>query len=414
MVYHAPAAGHTVRLFPPPMTRTHPDTASAAEELRRRNREATALYEIGRQIAASFEIETILSLIVQNAQWLLETHFAGVALFEGESHRPVWRARSGADRELLASLAQQAVLASVIDARGPVQRDLGGAAGEQGQPFASALAVPLASKGKVLGVLVAAHHSPRTYTADEERLLLNVAGQAAVALENVRLYQATLDSAEQLRALTQRLATVQEEERARVSRELHDSVGQALTAIRLHLALLQKEAGIRRGRPGEILDGLFALADETLEEIRQMAFELRPAILDDVGLPAAVRIYAERFAKRSDIRVDLECPPELGLRSPVAEASLFRVIQEALTNVAKHAGAACVRVTMERTPEGLVLDIVDDGDGFDPSIRDTGEVHRGFGILSMRERVEAMNGTFALRSAAGQGTRVHVEVPLTP
>lgn len=396
------------------MTRTLPDTASAAEELRRRNREATALYEIGRQIAASFEIETILSLIVQNAQWLLETHFAGVALFEGESHQPAWRARSGADRELLASLAQQDVLALVMDARGPVQRDLGPAAGDQGQHFASALAVPLASKGKVLGVLVAAHHSPRIYTADEERLLLNVAGQAAVALENVRLYQVTLDSAEQLRALTQRLATVQEEERARVSRELHDSVGQALTAIRLHLALLQKEAGIRGGRPGEILDGLFALADETLEEIRQMAFELRPAILDDVGLPAAVRIYAERFAKRSGIRVDLECPPELGLRSPVAEASLFRVIQEALTNVAKHAGAASVRVTMERTPEGLVLEVADDGCGFDPSARDAGEVRRGFGILSMRERVEAMDGRFALRSAAGQGTCLHVEVPLTP
>jgi signal transduction histidine kinase len=235
-----------------------------------------------------------------------------------------------------------------------------------------------------------------------------------VALENVRLYQATLDSTEQLRALTQRLATVQEEERARVSRELHDSVGQALTAIRLHLALLQKEAGIRGGRPGEILDGLFALADETLEEIRQMAFELRPAILDDVGLPAAVRIYAERFAKRSGIRVDLECPPELGLRSPVAEASLFRVIQEALTNVAKHAGAACVRVKLERTPEGLVLDVADDGCGFDPSPRDAGEFRGGFGILSMRERVEALDGSFTLRTAAGHGTSLHMEVPLTP
>lgn len=396
------------------MTRTLPDTASAAEELRRRNREATALYEIGRQIAASFEIETILSLIVQNAQWLLETHFAGVALFEGESLRPAWRARSGADRELLASLVRQEVLGLVMDGRGPVQRDLGPAAGDQGQSFASVLAVPLASKGKMLGVLVAAHHSPRTYTADEERLLLNVAGQAAVALENVRLYQATLDSTEQLRALTQRLAKVQEEERARVSRELHDSVGQALTAIRLHLELLQKETGIRGGRPGEILEGLFALADETLEEIRQMAFELRPAILDDVGLPAAVRIYADRYAKRSGIRVDLECPPDLGLRSPEAEASLFRVIQEALTNVAKHAGAASVRVKLERTPEGLVLDIADDGCGFDPSPRDAGELRRGFGILGMRERVEALNGSFALRTATGQGTRLHMEVPLTP
>jgi signal transduction histidine kinase len=394
------------------MTRTLPDTASAAEELRRRNREATALYEIGRQIAASFEIETILSLIVQNAQWLLETHFAGVALFEGESLRPAWRARSGADRELLASLVRQEIPVLVMDGRGPVQRDLGPVAGNQS--FASVLAVPLASKGKVLGVLVAAHHSPRTYTADEERLLLNVAGQAAVALENVRLYQATLDSTDQLRALTQRLAKVQEEERARVSRELHDSVGQALTAIRLHLELLQKETGIRGGRPGEILEGLFALADETLEEIRQMAFELRPAILDDVGLPAAVRIYAERFAKRSGIRVDLECPPELGLRSPEAEASLFRVIQEALTNVAKHAGAASVRVKLERTPEGLVLDVADDGCGFDPSPRDAGEFRRGFGILSMRERVEALNGSFTLRTATGRGTRLHMEVPLTP
>jgi signal transduction histidine kinase len=394
------------------MTRTLPDTASAAEELRRRNREATALYEIGRQIAASFEIETILSLIVQNAQWLLETHFAGVALFEGESLRPAWRARSGADRELLASLVRQEIPVLVMDGRGPVQRDLGPVAGDQS--FASVLAVPLASKGKVLGVLVAAHHSPRTYTADEERLLLNVAGQAAVALENVRLYQATLDSTDQLRALTQRLAKVQEEERARVSRELHDSVGQALTAIRLHLELLQKETGIRGGRPGEILEGLFALADETLEEIRQMAFELRPAILDDVGLPAAVRIYAERFAKRSGIRVDLECPPELGLRSPEAEASLFRVIQEALTNVAKHAGAASVRVKLERTPEGLVLDVADDGCGFDPSPRDAGEFRRGFGILSMRERVEALNGSFTLRTATGRGTRLHMEVPLTP
>jgi signal transduction histidine kinase len=226
------------------------------------------------------------------------------------------------------------------------------------------------------------------------------------------LYEATLGYAEQLRALTQRLETVQEEERGRVSRELHDSVGQALTAIRLHLGVLQKGAGITDGKPREILDGLYALVDETLEEIRQLAFELRPAILDDVGLPAALRIYTERFEKRTDVAVDLECPADLGPRSPLAEATLFRVVQESLTNVAKHAGARVVRVRLDRTPEGLALDLVDDGKGFDTMHRDAGAAVSGFGILGMRERVEGMAGTFTLESATGRGTRIHVEVPL--
>jgi len=392
------------------------DTAAAAEELRRRNREATALYEIGRQLAASFDVDTILSLIVKNTRWLLEAHFAGVALYDGAEPSWTWRMATGETREgmLLDRLVERNVLAKVLERQMPVQTGLDTTAGGASSPFLSALAVPLAWKGELMGVLVAAHRIPYVYSEDEQRLLLNIASQAAVTLDNARLYQATAENAEQLKALSSRLAGVQEEERSRLSRELHDGIGQALTAVRLHLDLLQKEAPITGEKARETLDGIYAILDETLQEIRQIAFDLRPAVLDDVGLAAAVRIFIERFQRRTGITVELVCPQDRGVRSPVAEGTLFRVLQESLTNVAKHAGAKHVNVSLSRSGEYLVLSVKDDGEGFEIARGRDRSPRGGIGILGMRERVEEVGGEFFIESKHHLGTALVAKVPLTP
>lgn len=209
-----------------------------------------------------------------------------------------------------------------------------------------------------------------------------------------------------LRELSSRTAALEEDERRAIARELHDSAGQALTAIRIHVQLLRDKLGDDHPMK-KLAAQTVTMTDETLEEIRRAVRMLGPAILDHVGLAQALERYCDDFAERT--RLEMEHAIDLGpdRLSPAVEGACYRIAQEALTNVAKHSKASRVRVSLARQGAGVVLEVEDDGRGYV-----TTERGDGHGMTSMRERAELLGGTFEIRGSPGKGTRVRAELPL--
>jgi signal transduction histidine kinase len=242
-------------------------------------------------------------------------------------------------------------------------------------------------------------------------LLKAIADQAAQAISNARLLQETRQQGEQLHALSARLAAAEEAERRRLARELHDQVGQSLTALSINLNLVHSQLPDTSIKEKQRLDDSLKLVEETAEHIRDVMAELRPAVLDDYGLFAALRWHGERVSGFAPVDIVVE-GAELSPRLPQAiETALFRIAQEALTNVTRHAQASQARITLEGVPGLARLTLADDGIGFDPERPKVGERPK-WGLLTMRERIEAVGGRLRVESATGQGTRVIVEAPL--
>jgi signal transduction histidine kinase len=221
-----------------------------------------------------------------------------------------------------------------------------------------------------------------------------------------------LQNARDLQRLSAKIVSVQEDERRTIARELHDEVGQVLTAIKVELALAQRHIETAGG-PHRALDNARTIADRALHTVRDLSHLLHPAMLDDLGLPAAVDSYLQEFGKRHGIRVELLQAGMHDRLDSATEAAAYRIVQEALTNVANHARAAECRIQLQRLPTTLMVIIDDDGQGFDPATASTG-ARRGLGLLGIRERVAQLLGTLRLESAPGKGTRLTVVLPAVP
>ena len=216
---------------------------------------------------------------------------------------------------------------------------------------------------------------------------------------------------DRLRSLTAQLADVSEAERKRLSQELHDQVGQNLTALGINLNIIRAEAA-----PGASvslltrLDDSLSLVEQTTQRIRDVMVDLRPPVLDDYGLVAALKWYGRRFNQRTNIVMSVNGEEPSPRLSPHLENVLFRIAQEALTNVTKHAQAAKVEVTIEECSGIVSLIIADDGIGFDPAHDAEGKGNQGWGIITMMERAEAEGGHCRIESRPVGGTQVIVEV----
>lgn len=217
-----------------------------------------------------------------------------------------------------------------------------------------------------------------------------------------------------LQHLSSKLITAQEEERRSIARELHDEVGQVLTAIKVELALAE-HAIAAAGGPAGTLAGARIIADGALHTVRDLSHLLHPALLDDLGLREAAEWYLRGFGKRHGLRVDLQHDRMDERFSMETEASAFRIIQEGLTNIAKHAKATSCRVYLQRLPHTILITLEDDGIGFDVA---EDEQHRGarhgLGLVGIRERATHLRGTMRLESTVGNGTRLTVELPARP
>jgi signal transduction histidine kinase len=313
----------------------------------------------------------------------------------------------------------ESALHFVLRTREPMRWDDGTSSRElledeyiQRQRPRSVLCLPIVKQNASLGALYLENSlTPRVFTASRLALLELLAAQAAISLENARLYGDLRQSESSLADLAGRLIHAQEEERRRIGRELHDHISQrlALLAIRLDQA-----AGPTESRARDAARAVFAeLAHETREigqDIHDLSHRLHSTMLEHLGLvPALKRLIAE-FSERHRLAIDFAPGPLPAAVSPDVSLCLFRIVEEALTNVAKHSGAQTVRVSVVEALDGIRVTVDDDGAGFDPKVLNRAA---GLGLMSMRERVRLVHGTLDIDSGASQGTRIEAWTPAT-
>jgi signal transduction histidine kinase len=216
--------------------------------------------------------------------------------------------------------------------------------------------------------------------------------------------------ADELHHLSAKLITAQEEERRTIARELHDEVGQVLTAIKVELAVAQHAIESTGGQAGVLSDAR-SITDGALQTVRDLSHLLHPALLDDLGLPDAVAWHVRGLARRYGLRAEvLHDRMEERLTSEI-EVAAYRIIQEALTNVVKHSHATSCRVYLQRLSNTLLITVEDDGTGFDATEINRADGRRGLGLIGIRERVVQLLGTLRLETAPSKGTRITVELP---
>jgi signal transduction histidine kinase len=218
-------------------------------------------------------------------------------------------------------------------------------------------------------------------------------------------YHESVRHGRELKDLSRRLVDAQEQERQAISRDLHDHVGQSLAALLMDVQSLVDSHTISGPDRGTI-EKIKALAEECAKEVRNIALLLRPSMLDDLGLLAALEWQGREVSRRSGLIVDVVVDEAVDNLSDEQKTCIYRVVQEGLHNSAKHANASHVHVSVREVPNHLILSIEDDGIGFDPSRR------RGMGILGMQERATRLEGAFAIDSSPGRGTRLRVDLPL--
>lgn len=262
-----------------------------------------------------------------------------------------------------------------------------------------------------IGCINAFYAGPsRTISEDEQKLFKGLADQAALAIANARLFERVLDGQERMRHLNVQVLTAQEEERRRLSRELHDESGQALTALKIYLELILADLPENLAPIRVRIEEAAELAGATLEQIRLLAQALRPPALDTLGLNAALEDYCREFSKRTRTPI-IYCGLDMVFQHDAFNICLYRFLQEALTNVAKHAQAKRVQVHLQLEEGCVCLTVKDDGQGFKKEWMTGGNV-KGIGLLGMKERLEALGGTLRMESRAGHGTCLTASIPM--
>lgn len=395
--------------------------------LERRLRESEAVAHISRVLSQTLEPQSILDLIAATAQSIVpQTDWTIIHLLRGRPERLYPAASAGnvppAEEYIMPpnqGIAGHVVIEGHLINVSDVLEDDRASEFARSVGVRSLLVAPIQSRSRVIGTISSVSRQPQTFNAEDEHLMTILASQAAMAIENAQLFDShrrarsiAEHQRERLRQLTQRIVSAQEEERLRISRELHDEAGQALTSLKISLDLIRvglpPEQDALRGR----LAGVAALADETMETLRTLAHDLRPPGLDAFGLNVALEGLCYDYGARTQLAIaysGLELP-EL----PTAVAlSIYRLVQEALTNIVKHADARQAKVKLSRDDNHLCVEVVDDGQGFVPDTEAENLRRRGgIGLVNMRERAELLGGTLEIDTSPGRGTRLLARIPV--
>ena len=384
----------------------------SAERLQRSLDALLGLYEAGQILSSSLEREEIGSRLLEIASRVSNLTAAVISIPDEDGQLRIWRS-SG-----LEGLWRQARFApEAVAARQKVLETGKYQAGRLQQPEDSnesqlvSLNLPLLVRGRLIGVLEA--YGPEALMERQyEETLISLANQGASALENARLYAELTERENRLQDLLRKLITAQEEERRKVSYEVHDGLAQTAAGAHQLLQAFARQHPPDSEKGRKDLSRVLQLVQQTVGEARYVIADLRPTALDDFGLAAAVRLQVEKISAQGS-KVDYE--EALGderLPSEV-ETALFRVAQEALTNVHKHAPSARVRITLRRLNDSVRLQVRDWGPGFNPErITDGGGPGERLGLSSMRERVALLGGPLEVHSRPGEGTEVVAEIRL--
>ena len=381
------------------------------ENLRRSLGVLLALREAGQILGSTLETEEIVTRLLTIMRGVSGLTAAVISVEDELGQPRIWREVGLEGLWRRARYAPQAEEArrAVLDAG---EHQLFRLSGPEGQLVG--LCLPLRMRERIAGVLEA--YGPESLAGEDAvGTLSSLATQAASALENARLYGELAERERRLADLIGQFFTAQEEERRRVAYEVHDGLAQVAAAAHQHLQGFARLYPPESEEARDLLSRTLELVQRTVGEARQVIADLRPTVLDDFGLGTALRLEADRLRSEGFL-VDYESNLGEDERLPVSvETALFRIAQEALTNIRKHAGAERLRLTLDRLEGGARLCVRDWGRGFDPSApRAGGGPGERVGLNSMRERVSLLGGSFHVQSRAGIGTLVTVEVPLSP
>jgi signal transduction histidine kinase len=266
--------------------------------------------------------------------------------------------------------------------------------------------VPLKVDGQATGVLLIGFPKPYEWLPTELDLMRAIGDRTALAIERARMTDALRQREQKIAELSAHLLHVQEEERKRISRELHDETGQALMVVRLYLGMMESASNDRSTRLK--IKETVEVVDRTIEGIRRIIGKLSPLVLQELGLVAAIRKEAKNLAKTSGVKTRVLIAPDVGRLAPGTEQAIYRVVQEALHNVAKHAKARSVSVQMMR--EGQMVLVVVEDDGIGIQTRGSSQ-NRSFGLAGIKERISVLGGVARVISSKGKGTRIEITVP---
>jgi PAS domain S-box-containing protein len=399
------------------------ETKEMESKIAKANADLSTLNAIASVVTQSLDIDTILSNALDKTLEILKRSTGGILLLDEESQMLCYRAHRGLSNnyvgeiclglgEGIAGKVAQTGKAILVEdiSKDAHTTDLDLIAAEGIRTLAS---VPLISKERVLGVINIASHETGKLSPEDVRLLDSIAAQIAIAIENAKLHQEVQRKEEIRGELLKDILSIQEEERRRIARELHDETSQVLASLVASLEVIADMLPDSVDRAKLTLRKAQALSVSILDEIHKLIYELRPTVLDDLGLVSAIRWLLDNNLTSIGITVNFKTVGRIRRLSSQLETTLFRVIQEAVNNISKHAQARNTHISLHFKKNTVKVRVRDNGTGFDVeeavSSRDR---PRGLGLIGMKERVEFVNGTFNIQSSLGSGgTEINIEIP---
>ena len=398
---------------------------SHAEELDAKTKRLAALNTLAVMVSQSLSLQNVLGTALSEALEVMGLSAGWITLMDGKESPPRLASSQGLPEAAAIAHARcnwhQGLCAGVFASGRPkILRDDSKCTCPAAQYLRARgiefrACVPLQAKERVLGVMSLVGESSHTawvVSEDAEAMLTTIGRQIGIAVENASLYERLRQEQVVQRQLMERSINLQEEERRYVSRELHDSTGQGLTSMIMTLRTLERTSTTSEAQ--QAIRQLRETAASLLVELRNMALRLRPSVLDDLGLIAALREYVREYQSHYHTVVDFQvlAPAEIRL-PPEIETGLFRIAQETLTNVARHAAAANVTVILEHRGDSVQLIVEDNGDGFDVDSTLNSHPHaRNLGLHGMRERASLLGGTMTIESTPGMGATIFVRIPV--
>lgn len=392
--------------------------------------EQELLNSVERQLVSTVELPNVLDMIVYHARLLVRADIAAVLTIDPEKDTYRWLAMKGHSGKYPTTFLSLSPKAKEFyhESEPKIIQDLTDRTVYSGDDFpllaaeniATVLQYPLMRGSIVFGHLILGYRKHYELSDRLQNLVHSFTERATVAIMNAELYDQLRQQTKNLQQLFDARMQAQEEERRRIAVELHDSLGQLLTSIKLHIEVLQDSDIFSKTAEKDQMNEIRSLLDSAITEARNISYDLRPSILDDFGLLPALEVLCEKFSLRTGIKVLFRSHNLEARLMNQLETMLYRITQEALNNVQKHAAASEVNVQIIRTPTTINLVIEDNGKGFDPAVTgDTpqysagGTIATGMGLVSMRERAAYFNGTFTVDSTPGKGTDILVEIPLS-
>jgi signal transduction histidine kinase len=383
------------------------------------NRELAAVNELSEGLTLGQGIDAVVEIALRRVIAMMEMDFGAISLYEQRGKNLILKASQGlispdiikiifnpnSKNGFLRCIFEigHTVAIEDINTSLDLKEEIKFLLTKEG--FISWVCSPLKMEGEVIGICHLGKRKKRVFTSHDLLLLEIIGTVIGTSLSSAQLLRDLRRKEAELRRALHRAVDLQEDERKRLARELHDEVGQALTSILIRLKTLQEASSETMSQR---LDDLRFLTSQTIEELRRIAIDLRPAALDTLGIIPALRWYIKQCADRTGLDIVFYEGENLERLSANQELSLYRIAQEGITNSIRHGRPTKIEVSLEKVANCIILIISDNGRGFNAAFLD-----QGLGLIGIRERVDLLDGNFFMDTAPGEGTILKIEIPIT-